>query len=73
MSQGEYQAQMRDSLREDAGEDKSARAFGALMLASVLGGQVTSGPMCPVFAQRLGGPDGRKIADAIRAVMNGGG
>lgn len=40
-----------------------------LMTAIALGGRDTAGQLCPVFALRLRGPDGRQVADGIRSLM----
>jgi len=70
MSEREYRAKLDETLQSSKSDDKGG-AMGALVVASILAPQVTSGAMCPVFALRLGGPDGRETADAIRTHMRG--
>lgn len=40
-----------------------------LLAVAVYGTQASAGEQCPVFARRLGGPDGRALGDVIRSYM----
>jgi len=54
-----------------AGDDKQAQLAMAVITAAQLTGRDTQAEVCPVFALRLTGPDGRGIADGIREQMRG--
>lgn len=41
----------------------------SLLTAITWAGKDTAGKLCPVFALRLSGPDGRAVADGLRSTM----
>lgn len=71
MSSQEIERQISEAERQDAERDPEKRGMplGMLMTALALGGKDATGTLCPVFALRLRGPDGRIVADAIRTTM----
>jgi hypothetical protein len=44
---------------------------GLLMTIMAFAGKDTAGQLCPVFALKLRGPEGRQVADSIRTAMRG--
>lgn len=60
------EAEQKDKARDPLGTQMPAQM---LMTAITLGGRDQMGTLCPVFALRLRGPDGREIADGVRALM----
>lgn len=62
------EAEEKDSARPGA-ENKMPVAM--LMTAIALGGKDTAAQLCPVFALKLRGPEGREIADTLRSSMRG--
>jgi len=69
MTRQEIDRQIDEAKQKDAKEDSDKMPVGALLTAVMIGGRDTTGQMCPVFALRLRGPDGRQLADGIRALM----
>jgi hypothetical protein len=72
MSQQEYERHIDKAKREDQERnDGGEKSFpvGMLMTTLAFAGSVSSGRLCPVFALRLRGPDGRKVADGVRDIM----
>lgn len=53
----------------DLARDPKGMPTGSLMTILAVGGRDSMGSLCPVFALRLRGPDGRGIADSIRHTM----
>lgn len=60
------EAQAKDSARDPA---EQKMPVGTLLTAILYAGRDSSGSLCPVFALRLRGPDGRQVADSIRTTM----
>lgn len=69
-----------DVRRHTADMEREAAAAGAtgpglitakLAAIAIYGGRDTMGSMCPAFAARMQTGEGRRVADAIRAVMRG--
>ena len=54
---------------KDKAEDKMP--VGALLTTLMFAGRDKTAHVCPVFALRLRGPDGRQVADQVRALMRG--
>lgn len=71
MSRAEVDAQIEKAKARDAENDPDGKAMpvGMLMTTLVFAGRSTTGEMCPVFARRLRSPEGRHLADTIRASM----
>lgn len=71
MSSQEIKQHLDDATKQDEARDPEKRGMpvGSLMTALVFAGRDTSGRLCPVFASRLRGPDGRAVADGIRQQM----
>ena len=74
MSSQEIDRQIAEAQAKDettAAADPAARKMPVTMLmtAMVLGGRDSAGKLCPVFALRLRGPDGRQVADSLRGTM----
>lgn len=61
-------AEAKDLERDPSGSRMPAHM---LMTAMAIGGRDQMGALCPAFALRLRGPDGRDVADGIRALMRG--
>jgi len=59
-------AEAKDEIRDPA---KSGVPMQTLMTALIYAGKDSMGSLCPVFALRLRGPDGRQAADDIRQIM----
>lgn len=54
----------------DAGVKAGGNGASAVLTAlAVYAGRDSMGDMCPVFALRLRAPEGRQLADSIRALM----
>lgn len=75
MTADQVKQKMDETLDEPAGNapshpDRSAaRLASSLVGALMFAGKDTQAEVCPVFAMRLSGPDGRTIADGIRSRM----
>jgi hypothetical protein len=73
MTADEIERQINDAERKDAeragGENKMP--VGMLLTALTLGGRDTAAQLCPVFALKLRGPEGRAVADTLRTSMRG--
>jgi hypothetical protein len=71
MSEQEVKRQIDEAAEADRARDPEQKSMpvGALMTALTLGGRDSAGKLCPVFALRLRGPDGRQLADGIRTQM----
>ena len=59
------------ALKQDEERDpqRGGMPVGMLLTALLYAGKPTAGQLCPVFALRLSGPDGRILADRVRVVM----
>lgn len=69
-------ADIEAAVADAATRDKSAARNGGeampaqtLMTAMIFAGRDTAGALCPVFATRLRGPEGRQVSDSIRSMM----
>lgn len=76
MTSGDIERQMEEAKRQDeqrANENPASNRMplGTLMTAMMLGGRDTAAQLCPVFSLKLRAPEGRQIADGIRAQMRG--
>ena len=73
MTREEIDREMAHAKAEDATRDPHGREMPVQMMVTALtyGGRDKMGVLCPVFALRLRGPDGRAVADGIRALMRG--
>lgn len=73
MSSAEIDRRIKESEAKDLARDPGRKnpPVGMLMTALVLAGRDTSATLCPVFAVRLSGPDGRRLADSVREQMRG--
>lgn len=79
MTSAEIEAQINDASTRDEEEARRLTAAGktpglpgqTLMTALIYAGKDTSASVCPVFALRLRSSAGRKIADSLRASMQG--
>lgn len=60
------EAEAKDRARDPLGTGLPAQM---LMTAMAIGGRDQMGTLCPVFALRLRGPDGRTVADGVRGLM----
>lgn len=71
VSNQEIQRHLDAAMAKDKEQDPQQRGMpvGSIMTALVFAGRDTSGRLCPVFASRLRGPDGRAVADGIRQQM----
>jgi hypothetical protein len=71
MSSQEIQRQIDAATQKEEAEDPSGKRMpvGSLLTAIVYAGKDTAGQLCPVFALRLRGPDGRVLADGLRQTM----
>ncbi len=63
------EAEAKDKAKDPA---ESKMPVSMLLTVMTLGGRDTTGALCPVFALRLRGPDGRQVADGIRSLMRDG-
>jgi hypothetical protein len=50
-------------------DGRNKMPMATLMTTLMLAGKDKTGQLCPVFALRLRGPDGRQVADGIRSMM----
>jgi hypothetical protein len=74
MTRGQIDREIQEAKFKDLaehGEDRSKMPVGTLLTTIMFAGRDRSGEMCPVFALRLRGPDGRQLADVIRQTMRG--
>lgn len=74
MSEAEIKRQIDEAEAKDVARNADggkAMPVQMLVTAIALGGRDTSGKLCPVFALRLRGPDGRRVADGLRTQMRG--
>jgi hypothetical protein len=74
VSRAEIDRQLERSKAEDEARvrrNPEAIPLVTLTMAAILGGRDTSGRLCPVFALRLRGPEGRNLADVLRVQMQG--
>lgn len=62
------EAEAKDMQRPDAGSRVPA---GLLMTTLIFAGKDTAAQLCPVFALKLRGPEGRELADNMRNWMRG--
>lgn len=60
------EAEQQDRARDPDGKKMPT---GMLLTTLMFAGRDTSGRLCPVFATRLRGPDGRQLADSLRQTM----
>jgi len=65
------QSQINEHIKKAGADDRREKDGGmaAIMTALMFAGKDTSAQVCPVFALRLTGPDGRGIADGVRNQM----
>jgi hypothetical protein len=63
------QAKNEDAARKDQAGGGKGFPVATLMMAMVVAGKDTAAQLCPVFALRLRGPEGRAIADSVRTQM----
>lgn len=76
MTSGDIAEQMAKAKAQDAkrANDDSAgdnMPIGTLMTVMMLAGRDTAAQLCPVFALKLRGPEGREVADTLRLSMRG--
>lgn len=73
MTPEDVERHLTEAERQDMASDPyMTKTPARLMLASmVYGGRDQMGMLCPVFALRLRGPDGRGVADSVRSLMRG--
>ncbi len=71
VSEAELSRKIDEAAKVDRRDRPGAVPASTLLAVAVYGTQAGAGEQCPVFAQRLAGPDGRKYADGIRAMMRG--
>lgn len=72
LTAADIEKRMAEAKRQDDAQQASRPGqapMASLMTLMMLGGRDTAGQMCPVFAARLRGPEGREVADAIRRNM----
>lgn len=74
MTKGEIDRKLAEAQANDERRDPLQKQLpvGTLMMALTLAGRDSSGTLCPVFALRLRGPNGRDVADGVRAMMRDG-
>lgn len=74
MTSGDIERHLDEAKRKDA-EDREATGdkmpMGTLMTALIFAGKDTAAQLCPVFALKLRGPEGRQVADTLRSSMRG--
>jgi hypothetical protein len=73
MTKADIEAKMEEAKRQDEQQPGKGLPVGSLLTAITFAGRDQAGRMCPVFALTLRSPEGRKLADAIRQMMRGGG
>ena len=79
MTRADVDARIAEASQQDDAKASAARAMGApppmpgatLMTALVYAGKDITAQVCPVFVLRLRSSSGRKIADSVRASMQG--
>lgn len=73
MSTKEIERQIKEAETKDLERDptKSAMPVSMILTTLVYAGKDNAGKLCPVFALRLRGPDGRRVADGLREQMRG--
>ncbi len=71
MSSQDIERLTREAEAKDRESDPEGKKMPAGMLMTLIAfaGKDTAGQLCPVFALRLRGPDGRQVADSIRVTM----
>lgn len=72
MTRADIDAELAKAKREDMaqkGPDGPGIPMHTLLTAMTTSGRDNLGQMCPVFALRLRSPDGRTIADGLKATM----
>lgn len=69
MTAAEVTRRIREAEQMDA--EKGEMSVGTLMTAIVFAGRDTAAQLCPVFALKLRGPEGRAVADTLRESMRG--
>lgn len=71
MTARDVRAKVDEAMAVDERRDPEHRSLpvGGLLTALIHAGKDQAGKMCPVFALRLRGPDGRAVADAMRQMM----
>ncbi|SRR6266498_4056814 len=71
MTAQEVQKQIDDAEAKDRAKDPEMKGMpvGMLMTTLALAGRDKQAELCPVFALRLRGPDGRQVSDGIRGMM----
>lgn len=72
MSKRQVDAAMTKARQGEGGERDPRVVLGDVVIAAMLlGGKDHAGKLCPVFALRLRGLDGRRLSDELRTVMRG--
>jgi len=71
MSSAEIERQLEEAKLIDQQNDPDGKRMpvGTLMTTLAFVGRDSSGRLCPVFALRLRGSDGRQIADSLKSTM----
>lgn len=71
VSSAEIDRRMKEAEQQDDTRDpmQSKMPVATLLTVLTFAGKDKLGELCPVFAARLTGPDGRLVADGIRAQM----
>jgi hypothetical protein len=69
MSSQEIDRQIAAAQAKDEANPDAKMPMTMLMTAMVIGGRDSTGRLCPVFALRLRGPDGRVVAHSLRTAM----
>lgn len=71
MSSVEVERLIKEAEQKDLEKDpqRSKMPMGMLMATIAFAGRDSQAQLCPVFASRLTGPDGRSIADTVREQM----
>jgi hypothetical protein len=73
MTAGDIDRQIKEAEAKDAARPgpEGKMPVGMLMTALVFAGKDTAAQLCPVFALKLRGPEGREVADTLRSSMRG--
>lgn len=73
MTGADVQRHIDKAKREDAERDPEQRGMpmGTLMTTLLFAGKDTNAQLCPVFSLKLRSPEGRQVADMLRAEMRG--
>jgi hypothetical protein len=71
MTSAEIDAKVKAAAAQDEAKGTHGTPATMLITAMVYAGRDTSAQVCPVFAVKLRSPEGRQIADGVRASMRG--